>query len=260
MRVAGGALLFASGCAPLTPDINTESPTASRGRFTEDCKIPAHIRGMLPEAIARATEVACDPMLERKEENTIPNRREVVQPTPQPTNTPEPTPTPKFEAVNLFYFEHCRECGAAFNVDRLEIYEKNFRVRLDVENTGEYGRLQLIMDKSSVFFLDLAQASRYKAGFDQALRDGAQEKLLGSVIRESGTRINSELEGRLPRVLEPQGRWTGWFRSDVPLPKDAVAFVLYLGNINREVPGKVGRFESYWASYAENQPFVEIKR
>lgn len=252
-RVAAGFLLFAAGCTPgNTPPIPGSS-SSGRG-FTEDCKIPAHIRAMLPESIAKATEVACsggqttERMLIVTPTRNIPDR--------VPSRVIVATPTP--EIRNLSYVERCTECGAIFKVDRLEVNEKNFRVRVTIENTGEYGNLQLVLDRSSVFTLDLAQASKYKAGFDRAFRDGTQEKLLGSVITKSGVRLHAEPEGGLPKVLRFKDQWSGWFRADSPLPKEAVVLILYLGNINREKADKNGKYETYWASYHENQPFIEI--
>ena len=112
---------------------------------------------MLPEALAKEVEARCEPpAIPRKISRAVPTassgpsqepRVRLATPTIRsvPTSTPELTSTPEPETKDLSFFEHCVECGASFNVDRLEISEKKFRIRVNIENTGEVGILQLVL-------------------------------------------------------------------------------------------------------------------
>lgn len=83
-RSAAALFLAAAGCSPGIPEPSSpdsQSPGSSGVSRSglEDCKIPAHIRGTLPEAIARATETACrEPSTPTPEiKGTLPTNKDI---------------------------------------------------------------------------------------------------------------------------------------------------------------------------------------
>jgi len=187
-------------------------------------------------------------------EEAAPRAGATATPTPKAIATPTPTP----RTLDLTYREQCGECGAIFTVDKIEMWPDSFRVWVAIQNTGEAGNLQLILDESRVYTLDLAQASKYREGFAEAVTNGKLEGLIHEVNPRSFA-IYPAADAKLPHILEPGERWTGWFETrHSSLPKEAVAIQVLLAPINRGKPDKYSRYSSSWVSAYEDHPFIEI--
>lgn len=169
---------------------------------------------------------------------------------------PAPTTTPDPNKRKLFYFEHCLDCGGEFSVDQLELLGDAFRVHVSIKNTGEQGDLGLIMNESALFALDGIQATRYQAGLKKAIEAGNVSGLIDE-IKPSYFEIKPEEVSKLPATLRFGQSWSGWFRTNKPLPREAVGLYIGLYPINRSKPTN-GQSTSTWISVDETQPFVEI--
>jgi hypothetical protein len=172
--------------------------------------------------------------------------------------TPPATPTPGPPVFDLTYREECVECGATFTVDRLEIRQSGFRVRISVENTGQGGELQLILDNSRVYVFDLAEASQFRDAFGYAFDVTTIQDLLNDVSPRSFS-LSVTPGTDVPSTLPAGSVWQGWLENTYyEFPKTAVAMLIWLQPINRELPTASGRYEFWWVSADDGHPFIEL--
>ncbi|QQG43058.1 MAG: hypothetical protein HYW45_02495 [Candidatus Daviesbacteria bacterium] len=177
-----------------------------------------------------------------------------LSPTPlsssSPKSNPETKTVPATETTPLSYHEKCSECGATFTVDKLEPLINQFRVRVKIENTGQSGDLQLVLNNSVVRFFNPTQAQEFRNGYFLAI----QQNRVGNLTRElnvATAELYIDKEAGLPKTLKLGESITFWVVSSRSLPNNTAAIQLVLSPIP-------GLLEGTWASWNENQPFIEI--
>jgi hypothetical protein len=174
------------------------------------------------------------------------------------TPTQEATPTPGLHVLDLTYREECVECGATFIVDKLEMRESGFRIRISIENTGQGGELQPILDNSRAYVFDLAEASQFRNAYGYAFDATTIQDLLNDASPQSFP-LSVAPETGLPSTLPVGSVWQGWLENtSYEFPKTAVAILIRLEPINRELPTGSGRYHFWWVSADDRRPFIEL--
>jgi len=158
------------------------------------------------------------------------------------------------------YEETCPQCGMRWTVSVVEAGVSRFRVEVDIENTGENGRIDLVFQDLSVGYLNSAQAETWKQQFAAAF----SQRNFASLFRLVGMerrQIRSSEGTVLPAAVAPGERWQGEFEAiDGGLPGDTVAVILFFSPVNFErhpagVPTGGG-----WATFQESVPFISLER
>ena len=168
-------------------------------------------------------------------------------------------PDSVMRTLELAYQERCTTCGAVISVGKLEILSQSFRVQVTVENTGEAGALEIVMDKDLLYAFDSAQATRWEDEFAEAAAAGGTLGLIQQVAPDAFP-IYPTSDSGLPRTLRPGQAWTGWFESrGLAFPSDTAAILIFLGPVNREKPTPSGNTSQIWVTYNADQPFIRLK-
>lgn len=154
----------------------------------------------------------------------------------------------------LAWREHCKDCGAIFELDQLEIGPLRFRLNLTIENTGEHGALGLALDSSRVFILDKTTAPRW---IESYAWQRAQNRTAWDIYEHArmGHALRPLDPASLPRELAPGERWSGWFEvAGRRLTEDDVGMVGIFGPFRRESP--VGYMNH--VTHDKTHPFIGL--
>jgi hypothetical protein len=136
---------------------------------------------------------------------------------------------------SVAFSQHCPDCGGVFTIDQLQATTNGFRLRLSVENTGEHGTLNLVMDSCRIFALDSRQSDWWIRSYAWWRAQGRTAwELYDKVTLVYGLRPLQEDE--LPFELHPGQSWSGLFESSRSLGEDAVALIGFPGPFRRTKP------------------------
>src|SRR5688572_11728721 len=114
--------------------------------------------------------------------------------------------------VSIEFSQHCPDCGGVFAIDQFEATERGFRLRLAIENTGEHGTLNLVMDGCRLFAMREDQAAWWTRSYTWKRAQGRAAWELYDKV-ESSYSLRPVDEEALSHDLLLGESWSGWFES-----------------------------------------------
>jgi hypothetical protein len=162
------------------------------------------------------------------------------------------------QSLRLKFSDHCRDCGGIFSVDEVISDGDILRLHLVIENTGEHGDLELLLESTQVFLFDSEEAASWVKSYAQLW---AKEQIWLK-INEMGAQKADRFLGlravdgtKLPFKLTVGARWDGWFENvRQPLPEDSVALMAVIGMFSQEKPNRLMNH----LTHHRTRPFISL--
>lgn len=155
------------------------------------------------------------------------------------------------------YNERCPRCGAQWSVKVDEDANGPDSVEVTIENTGERGVLQLILNVPVGVWLDKAQAEAWRRIYPQARAERNSFELLAP-IRPRLLEVRVAQGTSLPFTLRPGATWSGRFDIVTDIPREADGLIFSFGKIQHEItPPGLAEIDD-WLTWDISRPYVGL--
>jgi len=164
--------------------------------------------------------------------------------------------------IKVPFREACPSIGSIYTVDEFREDASCFSLHLTIENSGEFGDIQLELDHSTVHCLDqkrdVTWARSYPLEYIRGNMNYLHEAL--RLIEPEVFEIWPE-ESQMSCMIRAGEVWKGWLSTyRLPLPAECRALVLFVSQIKPEGLLKIKPHAQtcFWISLDRVRPFIAL--
>jgi hypothetical protein len=161
----------------------------------------------------------------------------------------------------ITFDELCTDCGMHWTVTVDSSVPTNFVIDVQIQNTGERGKLSLDGRKSNLIYFNASQAASWSSQFAAvfALHDPNKTNDLLKTVGPGAVALYPTSQTKLPFILAPGEKWSGRFELRGAVPNDAAAIIFFFQprTYEKGVNGVASSGE--WITVDSTHPYIDLK-